>query len=60
LEWNLRKLLLENDFRTQLRHREATGQVQHASRLMLWAIIFAGASLGYYLLERLSQFASLP
>ena len=42
------------------KHCEATGQVRHASRPMLWAIIIAGASLCYYLLARLSQFAPLP
>jgi hypothetical protein len=40
-------------------HREAVGQSRHTPRRTLWAIMIAGAFLGYYLLERLTPFASL-
>ena len=40
-------------------HRAAAGQSRHMPRWTLWAIMIAGAFLGYYLLERLTPFASL-
>lgn len=41
------------------KHREAVGQSRHTPRRTLWAIMIAGAFLGYYLLERLTSLASL-
>jgi len=41
------------------KHREAIGQSRHTLRRTLWAIMITGAFLGYYLLERLTAFASL-
>ena len=40
-------------------HRATVGQSRLTPQRTLWAIMVAGAFLGYYLLERLNSFASL-